>query len=125
MQPSTAPDNAGLCPQQAMVILKLRYQYMLRLPLLLIGLGLWATVGGKALALPPMDDIPEEILRTEVITQARSPIDGEPISTADYAALQDRLRDPNVEVAVSSDLTQLVRLLQLRRALRPILPFLR
>ena len=99
--------------------------YMLRLHLLLIGLGLWATVGGKALALPPIDDIPEEILRTEVITQARSPLDGEPISAADYAVLQDRLRDPNVEAVVSSDLTQLVRLLQLRRALRPILPFLR
>ncbi len=99
--------------------------YMLRLYLLLVGLGLWATVAGKALALPPMDDIPEEILRTEVITQARSPLNGEPLSAADYAVLQDRLRDPNVEVAVSSDLAELVQLLRLRRALRPILPFLR
>lgn len=99
--------------------------YMLRLHLLLIALGLWATVAGRALALPPMDDIPEEVLRTEVIIQARSPLDGEPLSAADYAVLQDRLRDPNVEAVVSSDLAQLVQLLQLRRVFRPILPFLR
>lgn len=98
---------------------------MLRLHLLLVGLGLWATVAGKALALPPMDDVPEEILRTEVITQARSPLDGEPLSAADYAVLQARLRDPNIEAMVSSELAQLVQLLQLRRALRPVLPFLR
>ncbi|MGF1517387.1 MAG: hypothetical protein ACFCVB_06235 [Nodosilinea sp.] len=72
-----------------------------------------------------MDDIPEEVLRTEVIIQARSPLDGEPLSAADYAVLQDRLRDPNVEAVVSSDLAQLVQLLQLRRVFRPILPFLR
>ncbi|MFO0172935.1 MAG: hypothetical protein ACK51W_10705 [Aphanizomenon sp.] len=42
--------------------------------------------GSKAVrALPPPEDIPEEILRTEIILAARSPIDGQIITPADYA----------------------------------------
>jgi hypothetical protein len=84
-----------------------------------------ATLGSAALALPPPEDVPEEILRTEVITEARSPLNGEPLPAADYAVLQDRLRDSNSETVVNPDLAQLVELLQLRRILKPILPFLR
>lgn len=84
-----------------------------------------AILGDRALALPPPDDIPEEILRTEVITEARSPLDGEPLSAADYAALQEQLRDPNTETVVNPDIAELIKLLQLRRLLKPILPFLR
>jgi hypothetical protein len=84
-----------------------------------------AALGGTALALPPPDEIPEEILRTEVIVEARSPLTGELISAADYAILQDRLRDPNIETVVDPDLADLIQLLRLRRIFRPILPFLR
>ncbi|MBE9159437.1 hypothetical protein IQ265_21770 [Nodosilinea sp. LEGE 06152] len=102
---------------------------MPRLPLLMIGSGLLgsgliAVLASCALALPPPDEIPEEVLRTEVITEARSPIDGKPISAADYAALQARLRDPNTDAIVDPDIASLIQLLQLRRVLRPILPFL-
>lgn len=102
---------------------------MPRLPLLCLGSGtigsaMFAVLGSSALALPPPDEIPEEMLRTEVITEARSPLDGKPISAADYAALQARLRDPNTEVIVNSDVASLIQLLQFRRVLRPILPFL-
>ncbi|MEA5449753.1 hypothetical protein VB780_14315 [Leptolyngbya sp. CCNP1308] len=89
------------------------------------GLGIVAVLGNSALALPPHDDIPEEILRTEIITEARSPLNGEPISAADYAALQEHLRDPNTEPVVNPEIAQLIQLLQLRRTLKPILPFLR
>lgn len=88
-------------------------------------LGTMAVLGDCALALPPPDEIPEEILRTEVITAARSPLNGEPISAADYAALQEQLRDPNTEPVVNPDIAQLIQLLQLRRIVKPILPFLR
>ncbi|TVP66543.1 MAG: glutathione S-transferase [Leptolyngbya sp. LCM1.Bin17] len=77
-----------------------------------------------ALALPPADDIPEEILRTAIITEARSPLTGEPLSAEDYAALVEDLRDPNIPRRVSSDLTQLIYLLQLRRLGRRILPMI-
>ncbi|TVQ05629.1 MAG: hypothetical protein EA368_19025 [Leptolyngbya sp. DLM2.Bin27] len=98
---------------------------MLRLYLLLLGSAITAALGGKALALPPPDEIPEEILRTEIIVEARSPLSGESLSAADYATLQDQLRDPNIEPVVDPDLANLIQLLRLRRIFRPLLPFLR
>jgi len=85
----------------------------------------WGMISAMpALALPPADDIPEEILRTAIITEARSPLTGEPLSAEDYAALVEDLRDPNIPRRVSSDLTQLIYLLQLRRLGRRILPMI-
>ncbi|MCT7982822.1 glutathione S-transferase [Laspinema sp. A4] len=52
-----------------------------------MGLG----ITPRATALPPASDVPEEILRTEIITQGRSPVDGTPLTPAEYAAL---LEDP-------------------------------
>ncbi|HZG39140.1 MAG TPA: hypothetical protein VEZ50_10720 [Nodosilinea sp.] len=97
---------------------------MPRLPLLLVSSGMAAALGSPSLALPPPEEIPEEILRTEVITEARSPLNGEPISAADYAVLQERWRDPNVEVVVNPEIADLIQLLRFRRVLKPILPFL-
>lgn len=70
------------------------------------------------------EEIPEEILRTEIITEARSPLTGEPISAADYAQLTDELRAPAGGNLVSQDIDYLIYLLQIRRAIKPILPFL-
>ena len=98
---------------------------MPRLYRVLTCLGTLALLGDCALALPPPDDIPEEILRTEVITEARSPLNGEPLSAADYATLQEHLRDPNTEPVVNPEIADLIQLLRLRRLLKPILPFLR
>ncbi|HEY9881454.1 MAG TPA: hypothetical protein V6D29_23575 [Leptolyngbyaceae cyanobacterium] len=75
-------------------------------------------------ALPPPEDIPEEILRTEIITEARSPIDGQPLSAAEYASLQEELQDPNDSGVVPPDLREAVFLLQIRRRLKPILPII-
>lgn len=71
------------------------------------------------------EEIPEEILRTEVITGARSPFTGEPMTAAEYAQLQEELDGPIVTPTASSDIRYLVFLLQLRKAVRPILPFIR
>jgi hypothetical protein len=35
--------------------------------------------------LPPATDIPEEVLRAEIITEARSPIDGKALSAQEFA----------------------------------------
>ena len=70
------------------------------------------------------EDIPEEILRTEIITEARSPLTGQPISAADYAQLTDELRSPAGGNLVTQDIGYLIYLLQIRRAIKPILPFL-
>lgn len=81
-------------------------------------------MAAPAMGLPPADDLPEEVLRTEIITEARSPIDGQPLSAADYAELQAQLQDPNDRQSTSADLREIIFLLELRRGLRTILPII-
>lgn len=75
------------------------------------------------LALPPQEEVPEEVLRTEVITEARSPVDGRPLSAADYAELQTQLREaPPPELP--PNVRQLIFLLSIRKAIYSFFPFL-
>ncbi|WP_225889224.1 hypothetical protein [Halomicronema hongdechloris] len=76
------------------------------------------------LGLPPADETPEEVLRTEIIVEARSPLDGEPLSPSEYAELQAQLQDPNRERTLSSEVRYVIFLLQLRRVIKPVVPFL-
>lgn len=78
----------------------------------------------KAWALPPDEEIPEEVLRTEIITEARSPIDGQPLTPAEYAELQAALQAPPENPSIDSDVRRLIFLLQLRRAARTLIPFI-
>lgn len=77
----------------------------------------------SAIALPPKDQIPEEVLRTEIITTARSPLSGAPLSAADYADLQEKLQQAPPPPPPRGKLAGLIMLLKLRRALKLILPF--
>ena len=80
---------------------------------------------GIGWALPPEEDIPEEILRTEIIIDARSPIDGSPMTPAEYAeweALQRELAE--LPPHVSPKVENLVRLLKLRRFIKRFLPII-
>lgn len=80
---------------------------------------------GAGLALPPPEDQPEEVLRTEVILDARSPRDGKPMSAAEYAELQAQMEEQARQIGtVPPRLRELIGLLRLRKALRTILPFL-
>jgi hypothetical protein len=74
-------------------------------------------------ALPPPSDVPEEVLRNEIILEARSPLTGEPLTPAEYAELQATLRDRSSPL-LASEIRELIFLLQLRRVFRPIIPFL-
>lgn len=74
--------------------------------------------------LPPAEDVPEEILRTEIIFEARSPLDGTPLSPAEYAQLQAELAAPQTTLTLNSDIRFIILLLQARRAFKPIIPFL-
>jgi hypothetical protein len=79
------------------------------------------------LALPPPDDPPEEILRTEIITEARSPINGKPLTAAEYGQLQTELQQKpqaRPETEVSSQVRKLVGLLRLRKFIRTVFPFI-
>jgi hypothetical protein len=75
------------------------------------------------IALPPPDDIPEEILRTEIIIDARSPIDGKPVTAAEYIELQAQLQKAPPPV-LNAKLRQTVFLLRIRKTLLQFFPFL-
>ncbi|MGH1397307.1 MAG: hypothetical protein ACRAVC_25220 [Trichormus sp.] len=80
-------------------------------------------VGIAAIALPPIEDTPEEILRTEIIIDARSPIDGKSVTPLEYAQLQEQLQ-VSPPPKLSNNLRQTVFLLRLRKALLQFFPFL-
>jgi hypothetical protein len=79
-----------------------------------------------AQTLPPSADIPEEVLQTEIITEARSPIDGRPLTAAEYAELQAQLRIAAEDVPgrIAPKLQTTISLLRLRKLLKALLPFL-
>jgi hypothetical protein len=79
--------------------------------------------GKTVMALPPQEDIPEEILRTEIILTVRSPIDGRILTPAEYAELQAQIQiSPPPRLA--SGIRDKVFLLQLRKTLLQLFPFL-
>lgn len=86
-------------------------------------LVLSSQLGKAVMALPPSEDLPEEILRTEIIIEARSPIDGQPLTAAEYLQLQEQLQvipprklDPKIRDQIF--------LLRIRKALLQVFPFL-
>ncbi|MBW4561011.1 MAG: hypothetical protein KME32_07590 [Mojavia pulchra JT2-VF2] len=88
---------------------------------ILVGLtSHWQTA---VMALPPAEDIPEEILRTEIILEARSPVDGEPLNAAEYLELQARLQavpPPKLDPKIREQ----IFLLRIRSVLLQLFPFL-
>lgn len=81
-------------------------------------------------ALPPPEDLPEEILRTEIITEARSPINGQPITPAAYAQLQLQqpelwTNNPNLpnQTAAFATTRHIINKFPIRDLLRRIFPF--
>lgn len=77
-----------------------------------------------AQALPPPEDKPEEVQRTEIITDARSPVDGKPLTATEYAQIQAELRaerpTPN---RLNPSIRRIITLIRLRQGIRSILPF--
>ncbi|NET51390.1 MAG: hypothetical protein F6K09_22505, partial [Merismopedia sp. SIO2A8] len=63
-------------------------------------------VAKPALSLPQPEDLPEEVLRTEIITEARSPIDGKPLTAAEYAQLQAQLAQRSTTPDLDPDIKE-------------------
>lgn len=91
--------------------------------LLSMVLGLSLLAVEPAWALPPAEDVPEEVLRTEIITVARSPIDGKLLTAAEYAQLRSQLAEATFAPEVDPKFQQLIFLLRIRRLIRTIVPF--
>lgn len=103
--------------------------FILSLVAVLCSSSLVAILSSAALlpasALPPPEDQPEEVLRTEIILDARSPQTGKPMTPTEYAELQAQLEEEARQVGtVSPDIRQLIGLLRLNKFIRTILPFL-
>jgi hypothetical protein len=90
------------------------------LTLTLAFLFLWGRV---SIALPPPEDSPEEVLRTEIILEARSPVDGEPLTAAEYAELQAELQEGKYPPEVALSLQQQIFLLNLLQIWDFVNPF--
>ncbi|MDX2255905.1 MAG: hypothetical protein NW214_10340 [Pseudanabaenaceae cyanobacterium bins.39] len=74
-----------------------------------------------------LEEIPEEVLRTEIYTDARSPIDGNLLTAAEYTELMDKLRSLDhipPEDFVSPQIREVIGLLRLRKFFRQIIPFM-
>ncbi len=85
---------------------------------------LFTHLAAAGLCLPPPEDTPEEVLRTEIITEARSPINGELLTAAEYAELQALLQKDPTDPVVAAQIQEIIVLLRLRRAIRTFFPFL-
>jgi hypothetical protein len=71
------------------------------------------------------DDIPEEVLRAEIITEARSPIDGKALSANEFAELvvttKQQIERDSADVAANSPkIKETILLLRLRSFLRSV-----
>lgn len=75
-----------------------------------------------AVALPPPEDIPEEVLRTEIVTEGRSAIDGKPVTAAEYAEIQEKLSQSPYPPQIDSKLRNLIFLLKIRKMLKTFVP---
>jgi hypothetical protein len=92
-----------------------------RLAALMVGLGVGITPA--AMALPPPTDVQEEVLRTEVIVEARDR-SGQAIGPGAYAQLQqaiDRRNQDNPQI--SEDLQSLLLQLRLLSVIKSVIPF--
>ncbi|MEH2448965.1 MAG: hypothetical protein V7K18_25220 [Nostoc sp.] len=85
--------------------------------------GLSSHWESAVIALPPPEDTPEEILRTKIIIEARSPIDGKFLTAAEYVQLQTQLQEappPKLDPKIREQ----IFLLRLRKTLLQFFPFL-
>ena len=76
----------------------------------------------SAVALPPPEDIPEEILRTEIVTEGRSPIDGKPLTAGEYAEIKAKLAESPYPTKLNSKLEHVIFLLKVRKMLKTFFP---
>jgi hypothetical protein len=69
------------------------------------------------------EEIPEEVLRSEILLDGRSSFTGERLSATEYAEMQSEIEKMNaVEPQVASKLRNLVGLIKLRKFIKTVLP---
>ena len=77
----------------------------------------------KAAEIEVLEDVPEEVLRSEILLDGRSSFTGERLSATEYAEMQSEIERTNaVEPPVAPKLRTLVGLIQLRKFIKTVLP---
>ncbi|MEM8780373.1 MAG: hypothetical protein AAGF26_16185 [Cyanobacteria bacterium P01_G01_bin.49] len=91
-------------------------------PVIPISLALQMVSIPVGMTLPPPEEIPEEVLRMEIITEGRSRVDGEPLTAAEYAQLQAKLGESPYPPQIDSKLRNLIFLLKIRKMIKTFVP---
>lgn len=73
-------------------------------------------------ALPPPEDIPEEVLATEIIIEAKSPKDNQPLTPEEYALLKEEIAKSPFPPQINSELRHKIFLLRILKLIRSIVP---
>jgi hypothetical protein len=89
---------------------------------LIIGFSIYLMGIPVGVALPPPDDLPEEVLRTEIILEGRSPINGEAVTAAEYERQKEELGESPYPPQLSAELQHLIFLLRIRKMIRTFTP---
>jgi hypothetical protein len=80
-------------------------------------------VSVKAAEVKVLEEVPEEVLRSEILLDGRSSFTGERLSATEYAEMQSEIEQTNtVEPQVSPKLRTLVGLVKLRKFIKTVLP---
>lgn len=88
-------------------------------------MGLWMGHAVPAIALPPPDDTPEEVLRTQIILEGRSPINNQPLNAEQYVQQEHQIHTAlNQPPELSPQVQQVIFLLKIRRAVRLFIPII-
>jgi hypothetical protein len=70
-------------------------------------------------------DLPEEVLRSEILLDGRSPFDGKRLTATEYAELQQEIEQANaVEPQISPKIRGLVGRLKFRKFIKRVLPIM-
>jgi hypothetical protein len=93
---------------------------------LLVCLWIGNVSGSLAQTFPPTDDIPEEVLQTQVLETATSSQDGQSLAPSQYTReqQQQQIASEDVPPRLIPEVKQVVDLLRIRKLLKGILPFL-
>lgn len=89
-----------------------------------LGIGLIVIGTQVSQALPPPEDIPEEVLRTEILLEGRSPVNGEALTTSEYVELEQQLAQNPYSPQLKPKIQQLIFLLRVRKLLKTVIPIL-
>jgi hypothetical protein len=118
---------SGLKTMAPLQILRLAQRiqvYKRTIVLILLTCVSMGNTGVQAAESPAIEpDLPEEVLRSEILLDGRSPFDGRRLAATEYTELQQEIEQANeVEPQVASKIRRLIGLIKFRKFIKRVLP---